>query len=114
MNQIFEVYKKTLELFEIPEQFISITVEYISDDSEHEDIIVIARFGSEYLADDLDSLLFLLQESSSDSFKETAKDLELWIEEMRTQAKCPSRADAEKEEYESDLADLNAEFWATR
>ncbi len=114
MGQIEETYSKTIELYELPEVHLNVEAEFISDSLEHEEINVKIMLGKTILADNLDNALFMLLESSNEEMKQTGIELEGFIEEMRSEASSYSREQEEYEEYQEELADLNAEYWSTR
>jgi len=114
MDSIDETYNKTIELYELPETHIKVLVDFRSDFTEHEELDASLLLNGAILADNLDSVLFMLLESSNDEMKRIGADLELWLEEMRKEATSSYREELEIQARQEELDDLNAEYWATR
>lgn len=111
---IDETYSRLLESYELPERFIKVTVNFYSESTEHKEISASASMDGLVLADDLDSLMFLLTESSNDTFNEVAKDIDLFIEDMRRSATSSWRQEEELAERKAELKELENEYWASR
>ena len=112
--EIDETYEKTIELYELPDRYLNIVVQYLSDSTEHEEVVAFIKLDSLIMVEGEDEVLGFLVDSSNDELKAHAESIELFLKDMRREASCSSREDAEREEYEADLADLNAEYWSTR
>ena len=112
--EIDETYEKTIELYELPDKYLDIVVQYVSDNTMHEEVVAFIKLDSLLIVEGEDEVLGFLVESSNDELKAHAESIELFLRDMRKEASCSSREDAEREEYEADLAELNAEYWSSR